>query len=48
MELENLTSVKPAPDYEYFFNVRCCLQRTGQLPLSCPLADTTGDLHLVS
>lgn len=21
MELENLASVKPAPDYEYFFNV---------------------------
>ncbi|EKC99767.1 hypothetical protein A1Q2_05913 [Trichosporon asahii var. asahii CBS 8904] len=23
MELENLASVKPAPDYEYFFNVTC-------------------------
>lgn len=21
MELENIASVKPAPDYEYFFNV---------------------------
>lgn len=29
MELENVASVKPAPDYEYFFNVglpRACFQ----------------------
>lgn len=56
MELENLTSVKPAPDYEYFFNV-CVIPA----PLSCideqatgkgclfpiDIADSAGDVHVV-